>query len=230
MIRMPRHWHRWWSLRPLFRGLARLRRVVGHDAPVREAVELLGLPREGRVLDLGCGYGFHLALLAPEVGEVVAVDTDAERVEAARAAIRDRGFVNVRVLRWDGVTLPFETGSFDGVLCARSLSAVPDHRRTLDEAVRVLRPGGCLAAADYLPPTGPWNLLGWLLWPLFLLAGANPNRPLGEDVDRRIPLFAHHVRLGGLFFVAAGRKPALEEPATPEERQPEASDLVSTGS
>lgn len=229
MILRPRpRWLRWWSLRPVFRAASLLRRLVGEEALGREAVRMLELKPTSRVLDLGCGHGFHLSLLSG-AAEVVAVDTDSERVEAARAEIRAQGWTNVRVLEWDGQRLPLETGSFDAVVCAWSLSAVADHRRMLEEGVRVLRPEGCLAAVDYLPPEGFWNYLAWLVWPWLLLVGADPNRPLSEDLDRRIPLFTHQVRVAGLVFVAAGRKPAEEKVEIPEEREPESADLVPAG-
>lgn len=225
---LPRRWLRWWSVRPLFHAVSVLRRTLGEEALRREAARMLELSPAARVLDLGCGLGFHLPQLAENAAEVVAVDTDAERVEAARAQIRDHGWKHVRALLWDGEKLPFETGSFDAVLCASSLSTTADYRRLLDEGVRVLQPGGRLAAVDFLPPEGIWSYLGWLVWPYYLLAGADPNRPLSEELDRRLPLFAHQVRLGGLMFVAAGRKPGDEKSEVPAVREPE-SELVPAG-
>lgn len=223
-----KRWLRWWSVRPLFRAVSFVRRAIGEAALRREAVRMLELSPSARVLDLGCGLGFHLCELAGSAGEVVAVDTCPERVEAARAQIRDRHWTHVRALAWDGEKLPHETGSFDAVLCSATLSTSPDFRRVLDEAVRVLRPGGRLAVVDYLPPEGLWSYLGWAVWPFFLLAGADPNRPLGEEMDRRLPLFAHQVRMAGLMFVAAGRKPGEEKAGTPSVREPEA-ELVPAG-
>lgn len=225
MTRTRPRWLRWWSFRPLFRALAVARRAVGEEALRREAARMLELSPTARVLDLGCGHGFHLSLLAASSSEVVAVDSDTERVEGARAEIRDHGWKHVRAVKWDGERLPFETGTFDAVLCSTSLSTTPDFRRLLDEGVRVLRSGGRLAAVDFLPPEGIWSYLGWLVWPFYLLVGADPNRPLSEELDRRIPLFAHQVRLGGLMFVAAGRKPGEEKSQTPAVREPE-SELV----
>lgn len=47
-------------------------------------------------------------------------------------------------LQADAATLPLAADSFDAVICAELLEHVPDPRRVLAEAVRVLRPGGRL--------------------------------------------------------------------------------------
>ena len=81
------------------------------------------LPLQGnRVLDLGCGPGWYVPLLADAGAEVVAVDHDPANV--ARAAAR-----GARAVVADARRTPFEDASFDGVLCSNLLEHTPEPRR-----------------------------------------------------------------------------------------------------
>jgi SAM-dependent methyltransferase len=88
------------------------------------------LPREGRVLDLGCGVGHSFRLLAPRA--TVGVDLD-----AGALAGQDRETVVA-----DMRALPFADASFGSVLSVQSIEHVPDAPRVLGEVVRVLGPDG----------------------------------------------------------------------------------------
>ncbi len=84
----------------------------------------------GKVLDLGCGIGHSFEMLAPR--ETIGVDLD-----PCVLAGQDRETVVA-----DMRALPFEDGSFAGVLSVQSLEHVPDPDRALAEAKRILQPGG----------------------------------------------------------------------------------------
>ncbi|QIM22989.1 class I SAM-dependent methyltransferase [Phycicoccus sp. HDW14] len=92
-----------------------------------------------RVLDAGCGTGRMGRFLADRGCSVVGVDLSPGMLAMAR---RDHPDLDVREA---SVTeLPFENGSFDGVLFWYSLIHLPDDDAAvaLAEAARVLRPGG----------------------------------------------------------------------------------------
>jgi ubiquinone/menaquinone biosynthesis C-methylase UbiE len=83
----------------------------------------------------------------------------------------------------DGQTLAFPNACFDGVLLNLILSVVPDGKRALEEAWRVLRPGGRMVVFDkFLPEhehsTAFRNLLGSLIRQL----GTDPNRRFSDMV------------------------------------------------
>lgn len=106
------------------------------------------LPRETRVLEVGCGTGAIARMLAqdPRVREVVGVDPSPLLVAKARHLA-----VGEKRLRFDvadGTALSFGASSFDTVILHRVLSHVPRPEQVLDEAARVLRPGGGLAVFD----------------------------------------------------------------------------------
>lgn len=120
-----------------------------------------GLAGNEQLLDLGCGRGAVLIEAARRLPEGRAVGADlwsrdqsgnspeATLANAAAAGVADR----VKVHTADMTALPFADDSFDVVTSAMAIHNIhsPEGRyRALDEAMRVLRPGGQLLVAD------PW--------------------------------------------------------------------------
>ena len=110
-------------------------------------------PLAGRcVLEVGCGNGVFLPLLASAVGSggrVVGIDYAAEFVEKARAKVQDAGLAaTVTVEQADAYRLPFPASTFDAVHCERVLMHLDDPSAALIEMQRVLRPGGWIVAAE----------------------------------------------------------------------------------
>ena len=97
-----------------------------------------------RVLDVGCGSGHSLAVLADEFGlEVSGVDPSAAMLARAARRVPQATLARGRV---EG--LPYADGSFDILLCECVLSLGEDEQRSLAEMDRVLRPGGLLILTD----------------------------------------------------------------------------------
>jgi hypothetical protein len=124
----------------------------GGEAVTRRALELAGLGRGDRLLDVACGHGVSALLAARELGcSVVGIDYGERAVEEATAAARAAGLeARVSFHRADAEALPFEPASFDAVLCECSLCTFPDKARAASEVRRVLRPGGRLALTDVI--------------------------------------------------------------------------------
>jgi len=121
-----------------------------------------GLKGNEQLLDLGCGRGAVLVEAARRLpaGRAVGVDLwskdqsgnspEATLANAAASGVADR----VEVHTADMTALPFPDGSFDVVTSALAIHNIqsPEGRyRALDEAMRVLRPGGQLLIADPWP-------------------------------------------------------------------------------
>ena len=119
-----------------FRGAREIlaRHSRAPDVHERVARRLLA-ERVTPVLDVGCGEG-ELARHLPE-GAWVGVDRSTEML--ARAPEPN--------VRGDATALPFPDASFDSVALLYVLYHLPEPRRALDEAHRVLRPGGLVAVA-----------------------------------------------------------------------------------
>jgi SAM-dependent methyltransferase len=107
----------------------------------------LGIPCGGRVLEVGCGRGVALPVLAERLrpSELTGVDIDPALVDAARGWIRRRGArATLRVA--DVRALPFENGAFDLVIdfgtCYHVGGGHTGRLTALNEISRVLRVGG----------------------------------------------------------------------------------------
>ena len=122
----------------------------GGEATTRRALELAGVGPGDRLLDVACGHGTSALLAARELGcEVVGLEFGARAVEEASQAARAAGLQErVTFRRGDAEALPFDSASFDAVLCECSLCTFPDKARAASELRRVLRPGGRLALSD----------------------------------------------------------------------------------
>jgi SAM-dependent methyltransferase len=129
-----------------------LDRVAG-SAPGRAyktvMLEALEVRPGETILDLGCGPGTDLASLAEAVGvdgTVIGVDSDEEMVEQARVRAAGVPVIDVRV--GDVHELQLEAGSVDRARTDRVLQHVADPAKVLEEARRVLRPGGRLVMGE----------------------------------------------------------------------------------
>lgn len=125
-----------------------------------ELLERLNLRGDERILDLGCGRGAVLLMAAQHLttGRAVGVDLwrsvdqsgnspEATRRNAVAEGVADR----VELSTGDLTALPFENDSFDVVvssLAIHNISGRAGREKAIDEAVRVLRPGGRLLIAD----------------------------------------------------------------------------------
>lgn len=97
-----------------------------------------------RVLELAAGTGIvsrHLRdALAPDT-HLTVTDFNDPMLEVARAKFGSGEAVDFQVA--DGMELPFADASYDTLACSFGIMFFPDKMRSLREAMRVLRPGGC---------------------------------------------------------------------------------------
>jgi SAM-dependent methyltransferase len=105
---------------------------------------LLSVRGDGkRLLDFGPGDGWPSLIVAPFAGEVVGVEGSRKRRRVCEENAERMGIANASfVYAEPGSPLPFDDGTFDGVMAASSVEQTPDPRATLGELYRVLRPGG----------------------------------------------------------------------------------------
>ena len=96
----------------------------------------------GPVLDLGCGTGRDLEILAGFGIAGIGVDPSTVMLDAAAA--RDCG----PLVRADGAQLPFADHVFAGCRMERVLMHVVDPRTVVREIVRCVRPGGLLTMSE----------------------------------------------------------------------------------
>jgi len=101
-------------------------------------------PRMGlKLLDVGSGTGQYALALAKMGLDVTGVDISPKMLEIAQIKAWEMG-VSVRFVEAQAQNLPFAKDSFDLVVSVTALEFVPDLVTALEEAFRVLKPGGRL--------------------------------------------------------------------------------------
>lgn len=107
---------------------------------LRDAIlSFLGPDRLDAILDVGCGTGHWLALMAESARIVAGVDRSSQMLARARAAAPTSALVRAEAER-----PPFRSGAFDRIVCVNALHHFAERERFFEEARRMLRPGGGL--------------------------------------------------------------------------------------
>ena len=108
----------------------------------------------GEVLVIGVGTGLELPLLPGNV-LVTGIDISAPMLRAARARVERKRLAQVKGLHiMDAAALDFPDAAFDVALAPYVMSVLPHPARALDEAWRVLRPGGSLVVMNHFAAPG----------------------------------------------------------------------------
>ncbi|TDR95020.1 Gfo/Idh/MocA family oxidoreductase [Enterovirga rhinocerotis] len=129
----------------------------------RLVLEVLGqaVPEDADVLDVGCGRGGALVVLARQFacGSLSGLDIGEANIAHCR---RHPDLASARFQRGDACRLPYPDASFDVVVNIESSCAYPDFPAFLRHVRRVLRPDGCLVLADLVPAEAePAMREGW---------------------------------------------------------------------
>jgi ArsR family transcriptional regulator len=99
--------------------------------------------------DLGCGTGQVSAALGPFVARVIAVDSSAAMLQAAKKRLA--GLDNIDLRRGELEALPIDDERLDVAVLMLVLHHTPEPEKALSEVSRVLRPGGRVIVGDMLP-------------------------------------------------------------------------------
>jgi ubiquinone/menaquinone biosynthesis C-methylase UbiE len=119
----------------------------------------------GDVLELAAGTARNLPYYPADV-RLIGVELSPEMLAIARQRQRDLGR-DADIREGDVQALDFEDESFDTVTCTLGLCTIPEPRRAVAEAYRVLRPGGRLLLLEHVrSPSTPVRAGQRLLEPL----------------------------------------------------------------
>jgi phosphoethanolamine N-methyltransferase len=130
----------------------------GGPQAVREIMS--GVALEGkRVLDIGCGLGgLDQVLLTLGAAHVTGLDVAGLIVEMGQERIRRAGLANrIEIRLVEPGPLPFADNSFDIVFGKDAWLHIPDKAAHFAEVKRVLKPGGRIAAGDWMKAPGPYS-------------------------------------------------------------------------
>ena len=159
----------------------------------RMTLEMSGVRKGHKVLDLAGGTGDLAALFAPVVGsegQVVLADINSEMMRVGRDRLLDRGLTQVAFCQANGERLPFPDNTFNCITIGFGLRNFTDKLKALIELKRILVPGGALLVLEFSKPRNPVIDAGYKafqsLWPgigRVLVGDAESYQYLVESID-----------------------------------------------
>jgi demethylmenaquinone methyltransferase/2-methoxy-6-polyprenyl-1,4-benzoquinol methylase len=195
------------------------------------AVEMTGLAKGDRALDLAGGTGDMTALLRAVVGDeglVILADLNADMMRVGQDRLLDRGIADVNFCRVRAESLPFDDDTFNAVTISFGIRNFTSKETALSDICRVLKPGGVLVVLEFSHPDNP--LFADLyrgfqsLWPAFgkrVVGDESPYRYLVESIDKHprrealalmfedagLSAVTHYALAGGVAAIHRGVKP-----------------------
>jgi SAM-dependent methyltransferase len=140
------------------------------EANAEEFIARLALRPGARLLDVACGSG-NLAIPAARAGaNVTGVDIAPNLLEQARARAASEG-LTIQFDEGDAENLPYPDAAFDEVVSMFGAMFAPRPELAAAELVRVCRPGGRIAMANWTP--------GGFIGQMFKLTGKHVSPPSG---------------------------------------------------
>jgi ubiquinone/menaquinone biosynthesis C-methylase UbiE len=175
----------------------------------KRALETLRPDPGDTVLDLACGTGLnfqHIIEWIGPKGRIVGVDFTRPMLKRATKKLGRHRWDNVTLVEGDATSLPLAADSCDAVLCSYAIAIIPDYRRAIAEAVRVLKPGGRLVL---LEPKRGSTLWARAVTPLVALSGVGVvhlDRRVWEELPALLEDVSRRDYAGGLVYIASGTK------------------------
>lgn len=108
-----------------------------------------------KLLDIGCGTGYLIDMLAKvHEAEYTGVDLSPEMIKQAN----NKKIKNAKFIEGRSDEIPFDDNTFDIITCSQSFHHYPDTDKAMQEAKRVLKPGGLYILSD--TGVGPFKMFG----------------------------------------------------------------------
>jgi len=114
-------------------------------------LDIVGPGPFSQIIDLGTGTGRILSLLAPRAARAEGLDLSHQMLTVARSNLLDAGVSHAQVRHGDACDTPFESGTADLVIIHQVLHFIVRPSLIIEEASRILKPGGRLVIVDFEP-------------------------------------------------------------------------------
>lgn len=136
-----------------------------------------------RVLEVGVGTGLCLPMY-PRHCDVTAIDLSHAMLEKAAVRVAALGLDHVRLQQMDAGEMTFPADSFDLVIAAYVVTAVPDYRKLMSEMVRVSRRGGRLVMLNHFTQDSPIiSAVEKAISPICIKMGFRTDLSVDEVID-----------------------------------------------
>lgn len=135
--------------------LCELKQYIGN---LRELVDLMGLPKNSRVMEVGPGQGMLLEELARRFNKLVALDASGEMLALTKGKVDEKirkiEFVNSSL---EAYSPAGNSGSFDAVVLNMVMHHMSSPGRTFQKLGQIVTPGGYVLIADLCPHDQEWT-------------------------------------------------------------------------
>ena len=117
--------------------------------------------------------------------DITCIDYSQDMLEKARNRFYKKGLNNIKIMQGDIACLPFETESFDIVICMNGLHVFPNKEKSYSEIFRVLKKDGIFIASLYI--AGELKSSDWLVKNILARKGwFSPPFDTKEEVKQRL--------------------------------------------
>lgn len=119
---------------------------------------ILGIDKDTRILDIGCGRGQIFVPLTKRGNHVIGLEPNVAYLEELVASLKQHGIAvcGSRLISGSAKAMSFPSAYFDAVICREVLEHIPEPEVVLVEIARVLKPGGRLALSVPTSLTEKW--------------------------------------------------------------------------
>lgn len=136
---------RWWDRH----GVPRIIKIACGAPQIMKLRSQLVPLALGDVFEIGCGGGINQQFYnASAISRYCGIDPGAKLLDYTRAEAEKKGWkADIR----DGIgeDIPFESNSFDTVVCTYTMCSVQDQAQVVNEMKRILKPGGKLLFLEH---------------------------------------------------------------------------------
>ncbi len=119
----------------------------------REALfQRIAFPEDGVWVDLGGGTGANLEFIAdriPRLGHAYVVDLASSLLKVANERFQKNGWQHVEAVEADATLWQPAEGTVDVVTFSYSLTMIPDWFAAIENAMKMLKPGGLIGVVDF---------------------------------------------------------------------------------
>lgn len=140
--------------------------TFSYNSTIGTQLQFFGNNMGNKHLDVACGTGTLLQMILRwrmrrsfPVRDVMGIDYAQSMLAGARNRFKSNPYVEIQ--HADAANLPFKANAFDTASIANSIHCFPAVDAALVDILRVLKPGGTLAANVLLYPRGP-KVLKWI--------------------------------------------------------------------
>ncbi len=181
------------------------------NSPYRDqAIVLLELTPESKILDVACGTGLNFKLIQKylqDQGKLVGIDYSPKTLDLARKRISKHNWNNTDIVEINAAEYKSEF-LFDAAICTFAIEIIPPYRETIDAMIKAVKPGGQIAFIGF--KLSSWRFFKifnlFFKWSSVFLGGADLERNVRSYVCSHCREIIYKEVFGGFYYILVVEK------------------------